>query len=295
MASKEERNRVSRRQVLKGAVLGGTGLATAALPSGMAAKAGAAMWHFNSLFGRLTTHLPGYPGLKGGTPDGFIHVNKYGKRFFRERPLPGNSLPVEACVFDNEKAEYPAIPCWSIFDDTALKLGDPITSAFKGLLNGKVQHWYTWSKDGVEEIKSGFLLKAETIENLAKIIAADKENGGRMRPEVLHATVERYNRFSAAKKDDDFERDPSTLIAVAKPPYYGMKLYPGGAMTTGGPKKNIKAQVLDPFNNPIPHLYCVGEMGVAYGVVYPMPGINIGELLIFGRVAGENVVKEKAV
>jgi succinate dehydrogenase/fumarate reductase flavoprotein subunit len=90
--------------------------------------------------------------------------------------------------------------------------------------------------------------------------------------------------------DDDFERDPSTLIAVAKPPYYTMKLYPGSAMTTGGPKKNLKAQVLDPFNSPIPHLYCVGEMGVAYGVVYPMPGINIGEFLIFGRVAGENDV-----
>lgn len=222
-------------------------------------------------------------------------MNKYGKRFFRERPLPSNSLPLEACVFDNEKAEYPAIPCWSIFDDTALKLGDPATIPAKGLLNGKVQYWYKWSKDYVEEIKSGYLLKAGTIEELAKMIAADKENGGRMKPEVLRATVERYNKFCAAKQDDDFERAPSTLIAVLKPPYYAMKLYPGGAMTTGGPKKNLKAQVLDPFDNPIPHLYCAGEMGVAYGVVYPIPGINVGELLIFGRVAGENVVNEKAV
>ena len=36
-------------------------------------------------------------------------------------------------------------------------------------------------------------------------------------------------------------------------------------------------------------------MGTAYGLVYPIAGVNIGELLIFGRVAGENVVREVAV
>jgi 3-oxosteroid 1-dehydrogenase len=259
----------------------------------MAAKVGAAMWHFNSMFGRLTPCMPGLiPGFRGGTPNGFIHVNKYGKRFFRERPLPSSSLPLEICVFDNELCEYPAIPCYSIFDDTALKLGEPASTASKGFLaDGKTQQrFYNWSRGYADEIKSGFLMKGETIEELVQVIAADKENGGRMKPEVLRATIEKYNRFCAAKKDADFDRDPATLIPVQKGPFYAMKMYPGGAMTTGGPKKNSRSQVLDPFNNPIPHLYCVGELGSIYGLLYPSPGGNLCELLVFGRVAGENIV-----
>ncbi len=97
------------------------------------------------------------------------------------------------------------------------------------------------------------------------------------------------------KVDDDFGRDPKTLIPIKKGPFYAMKLYPGGAMTTGGPRKNEKAQVLDAFGKPIPHLYSAGEMGVTYGVVYGIPGTNMAEVLVFGRVAGENAVKEKTV
>jgi 3-oxosteroid 1-dehydrogenase len=264
----------------------------------MAAKVGAGMWHFNSIFGRLTPKMPGLkPGFRGGTPAGFILVNKYGKRFFREQPLPSSSLPIEACVFENEVTEFPAIPCYSVFDDTALQLGEPASTASKGLLaDGKTQQrFYNWSKGYVDEIKSGFLMKGETIGELAKVIVADKENDGRMKPEVLRATIEKYNKFCAAKEDLDFNRSPKTLIPVQKGPFYALKMYPGGAMTTGGPKKNAKAQVLDAFNKPIPHLYAAGECGSIHGLLYLSSGSNICELLVFGRVAAENIVKEQAV
>ena len=259
----------------------------------MAAKAGAAMWHFNSVFGQLTAHMPGYPGFKNNLPERSIYVNKYGKRFFRERTYPSNALAIEACVFDNAKGVFPAIPCWAILDEPAFKRGSLLMSSSKGSLpGGKPQSFYTFSKDYADEIKSGFIVKADTIEELASKIAADAENGGLMTPEALRATLDRYNQFCEAKKDADFDRTPSTMIAVSAAPYYAIKLYPGGAMTTGGPKKNVKAQVLDAFNNPIPHLYCAGEMGASHGLLYPIPGCNIGDLLIFGRVAGENAVKE---
>jgi 3-oxosteroid 1-dehydrogenase len=260
----------------------------------MAAKAGAGLWHMNTAFGRLTPFMPGYkPAFRGGTPNGFILVDKYGKRFFRERPMPSNTLPNEICKFDPELCERPAIPCYSIFDDTALKLGEPASAISKGLLSdGRQQRFYDWSKDYADEIKSGFLMKGETIEELAQMIVADKENEGRMTPEVLRATIERYNDFCMAKQDAEFDRDPATLIPVAKGPFYAMKLYPGGAVTQGGPKKNAKSQVLDAFNHPIPHLYCVGELGSIYGFLYPASGGNLCELLVFGRVAGENIVNE---
>jgi succinate dehydrogenase/fumarate reductase flavoprotein subunit len=65
------------------------------------------------------------------------------------------------------------------------------------------------------------------------------------------------------------------------------------AVTQGGPRKNGRAQVLDAFNNPInpiPHLYCVGELGSIYGFLYPSPGGNLCQLLVFGRVASATIM-----
>ena len=114
-----------------------------------------------------------------------------------------------------------------------------------------------------------------------------------MKPDVLKATIERYNKYCANKRDDDFGRDPVTLIPVQRGPFYALKMYPGGPNTQGGPKKNAMAQVVDPFNKPIPHLYCVGELGSIYGFLYPTGGGNLCEMIIFGRIAGESIVNEK--
>ena len=207
-----------------------------------------------------------------------------------------HSAWLEVCKFDTENSEYPALPCYSVFDDTALKLGPPATGAYKGILaDGKTrQRYYTWSKDSAEEIASGFLIKGETIEELARAIAADKENGSRMKPEVLKATIESYNQFCAQKKDADFNRDPATMIPVRKGPFYALKMYPGGPNTQGGPKKNAAGQVLNAFNEPIPHLFCVGELGSVYGFLYPAGGGNLCEMIIFGRIAAETAVTGKS-
>lgn len=259
----------------------------------MAAKAGAALWHLNTISGRVIPYKPGHkPAFQNGTPEGFILVDKYGRRFFRERPWAAHSVWLEVCKFDTERSEYPALPCYSIFDETALRHGPPATGAYKGLLaDGKTRpRFYTWSKDYTEEIESGFLMKGETIEELAGVIAADKENGRRMKPEVLKSTIETYNKYCAQKKDADFDRNPSTLISIQEGPFYAMKMYPGGPNTQGGPKKNASGQVLDAFNEPIPHLYCVGELGSIYGFLYPTGGGNLCEMLVFGRIAAESAV-----
>jgi len=261
----------------------------------MATKVGAALWHMNVISGRVIPKFPDVvPAMQGGTPDGFILVDKLGRRFFRERPWASHSAWLEVCKFDTSITDYPAIPCYSVFDDVALKKGAPANGQPKGLgADGKQQNWYTWSKDSVEEIKKGWVLKGDTIEDLAKAIAADPENGGRMTPEALKATIGEYNRACEAQKDDKFGRDPKTLIPIKQGPFYAIKLYPGGPNTQGGPKKNAKAQVLDGNDQPIPHLYCVGELGSVYGFLYPTGGGNVCEMIAFGRICGENVVKEK--
>jgi 3-oxosteroid 1-dehydrogenase len=262
----------------------------------MAVKAGAALWHLNTISGRVIPCFSGLkPALQGGTPRGFILIDKYGKRFVRERPWAAHSFWLEVCVFDTERAEYPRIPCYSIFDDDALRLGPPATGASKGFLpDGKtLQSYYTWSKDCVDEIKKGWLLKGNTLDDLAKLIAQDEQNGGKMRPGILRTTIEEYNTFCDAKKDAEFDREPATLVPIKKGPFYALKMFPGGPNTQGGPKRNAKSQVMDPDGNPIPHLYATGELGSVYGFLYPTGGGNLAEMIAFGRIAAENAVAEK--
>ncbi len=262
----------------------------------IAQKAGAALWHLNTISGRVIPYFEGLrPALQGGTPKGFILVDKYGRRFVKERPWAAHSFWLEVCAFDTERAEYPRIPCYSVFDDDALKLGPPAMGASKGFLqDGKtLQSYYTWSKDSAEEIKKGWLLKGETIEDLARLVAEDKQNGGRMTANILQNTIEEYNRFCDAKKDQRFGREPGTLIPVKKGPFYALRMYPGGPNTQGGPKRNAKSQVVDSNGNSIPHLYAAGELGSVYGFLYPTGGGNLSEMIAFGRIAAENAVAER--
>jgi len=262
----------------------------------MAEKAGAALWHLNTISGRVIPYFAGLePALQGGTPRGFILVDKYGKRFVRERPWAAHSFWLEVCVFDTERTEYSRIPCYSVFDDVALKLGPPAAGTTKGLLpDGKtLQSFYTWSKDSADETRNGWLLKGETVEDLARRIAADEQNGGRMTPSVLHSTIEEYNGFCDTQKDPKFDREPQTLVPIKKAPFYALRMFPGGPNTQGGPKRNAKAQVLDSNGKPIPHLYAAGELGSVYGFLYPAGGGNLSEMIAFGRIAGESAAAER--
>ena len=93
-------------------------------------------------------------------------------------------------------------------------------------------------------------------------------------------------------KDEDFGRDSETLEPINKPPYYGIPIVPTFLNTQGGPRRNRKAQVVNPFGEPIPRLYSAGELGSIYGFLYQAGG-NIGECLAFGRIAARNAVTEK--
>ena len=66
-----------------------------------------------------------------------------------------------------------------------------------------------------------------------------------------------------------------------------MALYPGGSNTCGGPRRDERARVLDPFGVPIPGLYAAGELGEPFGVLYPSSGSNLSEALCFGQIAAE--------
>ena len=81
------------------------------------------------------------------------------------------------------------------------------------------------------------------------------------------------------------------LNAFGNGPYYAVELSPSMINTQGGPRRNEKAEVLKPDGTPIPRLYSAGELGSIYSYLYQGTG-NIGECLVFGRIAGRNAAAE---
>ena len=81
------------------------------------------------------------------------------------------------------------------------------------------------------------------------------------------------------------------LIAETEPAV-AVELWPGGANTQGGPRRNARSQIMNVDGEAIPGLYGAGEMGSIYGMLYPGGGGNLAECIAMGRVAGENVAHE---
>lgn len=77
-------------------------------------------------------------------------------------------------------------------------------------------------------------------------------------------------------------------------PYYALAVQQTVLNTQGGPRRNARAEVVDPDNQPIPHLYSAGELGGVSAGRY-QAGENIAECLISGKIAGQNAawLKEK--
>jgi succinate dehydrogenase/fumarate reductase flavoprotein subunit len=68
-------------------------------------------------------------------------------------------------------------------------------------------------------------------------------------------------------------------------------LFPGGSNTSGGPRRNERAQVLDTEGRPIPGFYAAGELGQPIGLLYPADGSNLSEGVCFGRIAAEHALR----
>jgi succinate dehydrogenase/fumarate reductase flavoprotein subunit len=259
----------------------------------MAMAAGADIWHMASTEATAPSIIAPSEqfgvsiGITDANPAGnYIYVNKYGKRFMNEATsLPHNKGTLAFTYFDNSKKEYTNMPFYYIFDETWKKAGpvgwDPIATLTGGapmLWNG-IHRVYQWSKDNEAEITKGWIVKGNTIEELATKIGIDAKG--------LQDTITRYNGFCTAKVDDDFAKRNTNLLPVVTPPYYGMKMGMSIINTQGGPKHNGKGQTLDRSNNPIPRLYSVGECGSYFGFIYP-GGSNLAEAFSFGRIAAEH-------
>ena len=134
------------------------------------------------------------------------------------------------------------------------------------------------------ELEKGWIMTGKTVRELARQLD--------MSPRVLDNTLQTWNRYCEKGKDTSFGRNPVDLVPINNPPFYAIRLFPGGANTQGGPRRNGRSQIVNPDGVPIPGLYSAGELGSVYGMLYPVGGGNLAECIAFGRIAGENAARE---
>ncbi len=245
---------------------------------------GAKMWHMNN-----QTQSGGFwLGIK--VPD-------YEAVFMRNFSMAGTSwleVAADGQRFYNESGAYHrqhmkykeyghyvdlphdrALPVHMIFDEKTRTAGAIVT---KWLSWPITTEGYVWSDDNSAEIEKGWIIKADTIEELAEKLGRD--------PEVLKATVDRYNQMASSGNDSDFQRNPETMSPIDTAPFYAVGITPALVATTGGAERNTKAQVLKWDGTPIPNLYEAGELGSYVSNLY-QNGVFLAEAIATGRAAAD--------
>lgn len=233
----------------------------------MAIQAGANLWHMASLSGPWLA--PKYPDAdrtyflgmsqRYTNAGNCINVGGDGTRFVAEC---GWQKHGHIDYSGSWKSQMCPDVMYTIFDQTAMSKGGA----------------------GIGVVDESLYFKADTIEALASAIDIDAT--------TLAATVARYNGYVDAGKDEQFDRNPSTLARIETSPFYAVRLYPGCVNVQGGPRRNTDCEVLDMEGNAIPHLYSAGELGSFWNDVY-CGGGNIAETMYTGRTAGANAAAEK--
>jgi 3-oxosteroid 1-dehydrogenase len=253
---------------------------------------GAALAQMNERVGNQMTFPPGVMNLDGNGADqgrvggqmSFakphnIVVDQTGMRYMNE----GGSY-MEFCQNVLKRNEtVPAIPSWWISDEQSMR-----KYIFCGTMPGskKPQEWYD----------SGFLIRADTIEELAVKINMD--------PATLRGTIDRFNAGARAGRDDDFKRgaraydewlgdhyhNPSnTLGTLEEGPFYAAHVYPGDVGTYGGVVTDVNARVLRKDGSVIEGLYATGvSTASVMGRYYPGAGSSVGPSFVFGYIAAKH-------
>ncbi|WP_066586130.1 FAD-binding protein [Cellulomonas timonensis] len=216
-------------------------------------------------------------------PHGFI-VDAGGERFMNE-----SESYVDAGHHQYERnATIAAIPAYLIIDSRH-RSRYPFGMALPGMTPKKL-------------IESGFMTKADSLEELAEKMGIDKDG--------LRRTAGRFAQFAATGVDEDFHRGDSAydrvysdprvkpnpnLGSVSRPPFYAIKIYPGDLGTKGGLLTDEHARVLREDGSVIEGLYAAGNTSASVmGNTYPGPGSTIGPAMTFGYIGGRRAAAKEA-
>jgi len=194
-----------------------------------------------------------------------------------EGTASGTGQIIENGVFVRDK--YP-MPMHMIFDEEA-RLSGPVFrgGGWAGQIEG-----FAPSADNSVELEKGWMIKADSIRELATKIGRD--------PDELEATVNKWNESCAAGEDLEHGR-ATNLTPIEKGSFYAVQNFPSCLNTQGGMLRNIKSQVLDIRGQVIPRLLSAGENGDIWTIVYQCMSNVGGGCYAYGRIAGQNAAAAK--
>lgn len=255
----------------------------------MAMEVGADLWHMNNFAGPslavkvpdIRTTLSMVPlHFKKVVPGGMIVIGADGRRFTDEKYKTRHGK-----VLVNGVWQRLATPCpmHMVFDHTLFR-GAPLYDDAAGKQGWTpVVERYRWSGDNERELEKGWIVRADTLAQLAEKIGVDED--------ALNDTVRRWNGHAEQGADPDFGRS-LMLSPLKEPPFYAVQLVPSMLNTQGGPRRNESGRVVRPDGTPIGRLYSAGELGSIFSYLYQGTG-NLGECLGFGRISGRNVAMQR--
>jgi succinate dehydrogenase/fumarate reductase flavoprotein subunit len=147
-------------------------------------------------------------------------------------------------------------------------------------------------------IKSGYLIQAQSIRELARQLGIDAN--------TLERTVNGYNSHAEEGEDPEFGKgrspyghylgDPSAaknpnVAPLKQAPFYAVWMYAGDIGNFAGLKTDENARVLDKTGAIIPGLFAVGnDMASVFRGRYPGGGSLIGPAMTFGYIAARVIV-----
>jgi 3-oxosteroid 1-dehydrogenase len=277
-----ERNEQMRRAYQRAPI--GTGWTTGGYGNtgdGIAAgqEAGAAVGLMDDAWWGPSIPLPGGPYfcLAERSLPGCVMVNGAGQRFVNE------SAPyVDAvhAMYEGNTADNPHIPCWLVFDQ---RYRDRYVFAGLPPRRPLPRRWY----------EAGAVFRAPDLAALGDAIGVDSD--------ALAKTVARFNEFARTGRDAEFGRGASAydryygdprcrpnpnLAALARAPFYAVKIVPGDLGTKGGLRTDARGRVVREDGSVIPGLYAAGNASASVmGHSYAGAGATIGPAMTFGYIA----------
>lgn len=190
---------------------------------------------------------------------GTLGVNAKGERFQNEL----NDYP----VYDTQMKKDGSDHFWHIYTTEILAMYDA--------------YGYGSTDTFEANIETGYVVKADTIEDLAKAAGMD--------PVTLTATVDRYNKMAQEGVDEDYGCGNMMPITTDGGSYYAVKVVKATVASFGGFVINEKSELLNADGTPIKGFYAAGEdaNAVFLEMEYPASGSMLSISTTFGRIAGQ--------
>jgi len=206
-----------------------------------------------------------------------IAVNSRGERFVDET--------VYGATLGEHIGERQGGVAWLVYDSTSRRL------AFRQAMDRRL---VPFQRD-ITLVNLMFnSRKASILSELARKIGAD--------PEILEATVRRYNRAACGEEPDSFGKEPVDMRPIDTGPFYAMdisldsRFLPISTMSVGGLRVDeASGLVLDGGGEPIQGLYAAGRTAVGVASQTYVSGLSYADCIFSGRRAARHMAMNPGV